>query len=249
MLRVAAVVAVTLGGGSLVLFAVLPPGSWSVLRLRGPQSVGLSWDAGLSLVFFLQHSVMVRPQFESRLARLVPAPFHRAVYAAVSGLALTAVVILWQPSPVEIYRLRGTARLVALAGSVTAVMVFAWALHAMRAFDFFGLAPLRAAWRGRLVARRALVARGPYRWVRHPLYSAIILIVWSAPDVTADRMLFNLLWTAWIVVGARLEERDLVREHPEYREYQRAVPMLIPGRRPRAAAPDTDSFGGGPGRG
>ena len=47
--------------------------------------------------------------------------------------------------------------------------------------------------------------------------------------MTADRLLLNGLFTAWIVVGALLEERDLVREFGEaYRGYQRRVPMLVP---------------------
>jgi protein-S-isoprenylcysteine O-methyltransferase Ste14 len=41
--------------------------------------------------------------------------------------------------------------------------------------------------------------------------------------------LFNVLWTTWVVVGARLEERDLVELYGDaYRTYQRQVPMLLP---------------------
>ena len=65
--------------------------------------------------------------------------------------------------------------------------------------------------------------------MRHPLYSLLLVLLWTCPDVTADRLLLNGLFTAWIVVGALLEERDLVREFGEsYREYQRRVPMLVP---------------------
>jgi protein-S-isoprenylcysteine O-methyltransferase Ste14 len=54
-------------------------------------------------------------------------------------------------------------------------------------------------------------------------------MIWSCPDLTADRLLFNLLWTAWIVVGTLLEERDLVAQFgEEYRVYQTEAPMLIP---------------------
>ena len=46
---------------------------------------------------------------------------------------------------------------------------------------------------------------------------------------TPDRLLFNVLWSAWVFVGTMLEERDLVRTFGEpYREYQRRVPMLLP---------------------
>ena len=77
-----------------------------------------------------------------------------------------------------------------------------------------------------------MVVRGLYRWVRHPLYLAMLMMIWSYPDLTADRLLFNVLFTGWIIVGTVLEERDLVENFgDDYRNYQRRVPMLIPYRR------------------
>ena len=59
--------------------------------------------------------------------------------------------------------------------------------------------------------------------------SLFLVLLWACPDVTADRLLLNGLFTGWIVVGSRLEERDLVREFGDaYRDYQRKVPMLLP---------------------
>jgi len=84
--------------------------------------------------------------------------------------------------------------------------------------------------------------RGPYRWVRHPLYVFVIVLIWSSPDLTMDRLLFNVLWTIWIVVGAFFEERDLVADFGgEYIEYQQRVPMLIPYKRPVKANHSFDS--------
>jgi protein-S-isoprenylcysteine O-methyltransferase Ste14 len=77
------------------------------------------------------------------------------------------------------------------------------------------------------------VVRGAYRWVRHPFYACILVLVWSCPELTADRLVFNLLWTAWIVLGAALEERDLAADFGDaYRRYRRRVPMLVPWRGP-----------------
>jgi protein-S-isoprenylcysteine O-methyltransferase Ste14 len=43
--------------------------------------------------------------------------------------------------------------------------------------------------------------------------------------------------TAYILVAIQLEERDLMQAHPEYAEYRRRVPMLVPvGRRQVTAA-------------
>ena len=74
--------------------------------------------------------------------------------------------------------------------------------------------------------------------MRHPLYTAVLLLFWANPDVTADRLLFNILWTAWIYIAMLLEERDLTAEFGEaYLEYKKAVPMLIPWKIPHPAQP------------
>lgn len=65
------------------------------------------------------------------------------------------------------------------------------------------------------------------------MYLTTLLMIWSYPDLTADRLVFNLLFTGWIIVGSVLEERDLVADYgDDYRNYQRRVPMLIPYRKP-----------------
>ena len=67
--------------------------------------------------------------------------------------------------------------------------------------------------------------------MRHPLYLCQILVIWSGPDVTSDRLLFIVLWTAWIVLGAHLEEKDLLAQFgAQYGQYQKEVPMLLPWR-------------------
>ena len=83
--------------------------------------------------------------------------------------------------------------------------------------------------------RRIGNEREPRGWVRHPLYLFLILMFWSYPDLTADRLLFNVLWTVWMIIGTVLEERDLVASFGDaYRDYQAEVPMLIPYRFPQS---------------
>ncbi len=216
------------GAGSLILFAT---GSFHVVRLRWPEIVALFWDGLLSLAFFLQHSGMVRRPFRARMAGVIPMRYHGAIYSIASGLMLTMVIVLWQPSVIHLLTLQGLPRWILYGCSALAIAGFAWGIVALRAFDPFGLAPIRAHLRGKPDRPSRFVVRGPYRWVRHPLYFCILVLIWSIPDLTADRLLFNVLWTAWIYVGTTLEEADLLTNFGDaYRDYRRKVPMLIPWR-------------------
>ena len=219
------------GTVSIALFALAPLGSLRVFQARWPVAGVLVWDAFLSLLFFVQHSGMVRRGFRARLGRFIPPWTHPAIYTIASGVALAAVVLLWQPSGRHLLVLEGLPLRMAQGGSLIAAAVFLWGGIALRGFDMFGLSPVRAYLSGRQEGRPTFVIRGPYRWVRHPLYFAILLLLWCCPDLTLDRLLFNILWTGWIWIGTRLEEADLANDFGDaYRQYQRRVPMLIPWR-------------------
>ena len=218
------------GAGALALFAARPIGSWSA-PLHWPEALLLPWDALLSLAFFLQHSGMVRAGFKVRWAAVIPLPYHRAVYSLASGTVLAGVVLLWQPSSVHLLVLRGTGRWAAGVAALLAAALFLWGAVATRDLDFFGLAPIRAELRHSPPRRPVFLVRGPYRWMRHPWYCGVLLLIWSCTDLTADRLLFNVLWTTWVCIGARLEEKDLLAEFGDaYAQYRRKVPMLIPWR-------------------
>lgn len=226
--------AIGLGGGSLVAFAWFllagPPG-WVELHLPGP--IALSLDTGLCLAFFAQHSGMIRNSFRLHLARVVSPEWHGALYSIAAGIVLLAVIILWQdsgpgldPPPAVSWLLR-TVGLASLGGII-------WAVRALPSFDLFGIHPIVHRQRGTNPRPQRLTVRGPYRWVRHPTYFFTLVLIWSYPYLTADRLLFNLLWTAWVWVGTVLEERDLADAFGDaYRQYQRRVPMLIPYRIPQ----------------
>jgi protein-S-isoprenylcysteine O-methyltransferase Ste14 len=225
--------AVVFGVGSVGLLVAAD--SVTFIRLKFSETAVLSWDAALSFAFFLQHSGMVRRPVRARLARVIAPRYQGAVYAIASGIVLTLVAVYWQRSHTLLLVLRGPALWIARACSLLAVAIFAWGAHALRSFDPLGLGPIRAHLRGRPQRPSPFVVQGPYRWVRHPLYSCILVLFWSNPVMTADRLLLDVLWTAWICVGAVLEEADLLADFGDaYRDYRRKVPMLIPWRGPAA---------------
>jgi len=221
-----------LGGGSLIIFAYfLYFGSLNLVNFGLGQVWELLIDAGLSLLFFLQHSSMVRKKFRGWFAGIIPENYFAAVYAVASGVVLLAVVLLWQEGALLVTAPPGILRWLLRLIFCLTVAGFLWCGMSLKYFDPFGVGPLLI--RNRVKPEQvSLTITGPYRLVRHPLYLLSIVMIWSCPDLTSDRLLFNLLWTGWIIVGAWWEERDLVDQFGDaYREYQQRVPMLVPGLR------------------
>jgi protein-S-isoprenylcysteine O-methyltransferase Ste14 len=228
--RLVMALAVVTGAGSIGLFA------WdarpTLVAMMWPPGTALAWDAFLSLVFFAQHSGMVRRPFRARLASVLPARYDGAFYAISSSLTLLLVVVLWQRVDIPAFRLEGAARWTAVVLSGLAVVLLLLSGYAVRStIDFLGLRPIRAHLRGEVPRSTPFFVDGPYRWVRHPLYACILALLWIRPEMMADGLLLATLWGGWIVVGTILEERDLVADFGDvYRRYQQQVPMLVPWR-------------------
>lgn len=181
------------------------------------------------MAFFLQHSGMVRKPFHRYLARLIPEAYIGAIYTISSGIVLFVVIVLWQEASVTAAKAEGVLRLLLRVIFAASIGGFYWGTKSLDFFDPFGIRAILNHLRGTKTKEMPLIVRGPYRWVRHPLYLFVLVMIWSCPYLTLDRLLFNVLWTVWIYFGALLEERDLVADFGEaYLQYQRKVPMLIP---------------------
>ena len=91
------------GGGMLAWIGFIVIGPWFSVDLGFPAAGSLLTDALLCLLFFAQHSLMVRRRFRVRLARIVRSDFHGALYASASGGCLLVLTVLWQPVGTELW--------------------------------------------------------------------------------------------------------------------------------------------------
>jgi protein-S-isoprenylcysteine O-methyltransferase Ste14 len=222
-----------IGGGGLLAFMIfLFVGSFKLVDFTLSEIWALLLNTFLCLLFFIQHSVMARKSFYKRSSRFLPARYGGAIYGIISGVFVLVLVLFWQESTIMLFAPQGIVRLFLRAVFFLAIANVIWALST----GFFVLYRVQSPveeLRGTEPQKTPLITHGPYRWVRHPLYFSSLLLLWSFPDLTLDRLLLNLLFTVWVIVGTLLEEGKLLATYDDaYRSYQRRVPMMIPWRVP-----------------
>lgn len=73
-----------------------------------------------------------------------------------------------------------------------------------------------------------LDASGILSLIRHPWYTALLLILWTQ-SMDLSTLIVNCILTGYLFIGIHLEEKKLVAEFGQtYRDYQQSVDMLIP---------------------
>lgn len=189
-------------------------------------------DMALLALFAVQHSVMARPFFKRFITRVIPQAIERSTYVLASSAALLLLFWQWRPLGGVVWQVDGAIAKSALYTGYA----FGWLLVLITTFviNHFDLFGLRQVWRhfmGQPEQPVPFVTPLLYRIVRHPLYVGWLFAFWCAPVMTMTHLFFAAMTTAYILIAIQLEEADLAVAHPEYAEYRKQVPMLVPGLR------------------
>lgn len=197
--------------------------------VQAPLGKALLVNLALLAVFAVQHSLMARPGFKERWTRVVPRVAERSTYVLFSNLALILLMRFWEPMGGQIWNVTATPAKVALYG----VFGLGWGIvllstFLLNHFDLFGLRQVWLNLRGKEYTPLRFGTPLLYKTVRHPLYLGFLLGMWATPTMTLAHLVFAAMSTAYMLVAIQLEERDLEAAHPEYRNYKKQVPMLVP---------------------
>jgi protein-S-isoprenylcysteine O-methyltransferase Ste14 len=135
---------------------------------------------------------------------------------AISGTFIMMLLIVLPPEDIS-----PLLRVVSTVMIISGTLLSAWCLHHLgRSFSI-------------MATSRELKTKGSYAIVRHPLYGAEVLMTSGVVLSHGSPLAFGL-WAAWLglqIWRAKYEESVLRSTFPEYEEYARRVPMLIPGLR------------------
>jgi protein-S-isoprenylcysteine O-methyltransferase Ste14 len=161
---------------------------------------------------------------ENSLGLLAPR-LYRLIYNLVSLVTLAPIGTLLVSTPDKLlyaavpplsWMMRGL--------QLAAIILGAAAVLQSGALHFAGLAqifePKRAS---------TLSTSGFYKWVRHPLYLLGLIMLWLSPTMSVNQLTVSAVFSAYLFIGARFEEKRLIREFGEkYLDYRKRTPMIIP---------------------
>jgi protein-S-isoprenylcysteine O-methyltransferase Ste14 len=204
---------------------------WTVfgIRTEGPLRMPfLVWDLVLFSVFALHHTVFARERIRQPLTQVL-GPLERSFYVWVASLLFIAVCKLWLPLPGNLWDF-GRGFTVALLFLQLAGIVIS--VHSASLIDVWDLAGIRQLDAPALESQTTeFKTRGPYGWVRHPIYLGWFLIVFCVGTMTMTRFVFAVVSCVYILLAIPFEERSLRRStNGAYDRYMQKVPRkLVPG--------------------
>lgn len=135
------------------------------------------------------------------------------IYVALQMLCLALIVLSGPIIPASPW-----LQLMAVSG----ILLGIWAILAMQPANVSVLPEVRPQTR--------LVRRGPYRLIRHPMYTALLLFS-GALLLNAFSLWRLLLWLALLTVlilKLTYEERQLLERFPDYAAYRQRSARLLP---------------------
>lgn len=187
------------------------------------------WLIFIVALWGLIHSLLASIRFKNFLRRTFGDRFmksYRLLYNVFAVISILPVLYLMIALPDEtLYQVPSPWSYLLRVGQVISVMLLLVAVLQTDVLSFVGLRQLIEEEK-----RGDLVINGLYRFVRHPLYTFSLGILWLAPSMSVNSFIVYLALTIYILIGIIFEERKLLREFgQEYAAYKSITPMLLPG--------------------
>jgi protein-S-isoprenylcysteine O-methyltransferase Ste14 len=178
--------------------------------------------------YFILHSLLASFRVKAWAKQTWPTfmPAYRLSFNLLSLILLLPLVwfIHRHPGPL-LWQWTGMGWWLSRAIFGLAMIAFFWSLRTYDNAEFLGLKQLR---HGGSASTERLTISTLHRFVRHPWYFLLLVIIWSQ-DIHLSQLTAYAFISFYLVIGSRFEERKLVHQFGNaYRQYRQRVPALIP---------------------
>lgn len=177
------------------------------------------------LFFAVFHSILAMDHAKNKAEKLMGKGYryYRLIYSLISFPLIIPAFMVWaaysRSSPL-IYAIPDDLYPLVILVRLCALGLFGYAALQTDVLEFIGI---------KREKKKSLITRGPYAIVRHPLYLAGILILFTNMRMTQLDLFATLLISGYFIIGASIEEKRLLSVYgDEYRKYMQQVSMFIP---------------------
>jgi protein-S-isoprenylcysteine O-methyltransferase Ste14 len=186
------------------------------------------WLMIMIALWGMVHSLLASMRFKRFLRRALGdgfMKFYRLLYNLFAVISLAPVPYLMVTLPNTIlYQVPAPWKYLMLLGQGSSALLL---LVAVLQTDLLAFAGLRQLMEEEKPGN--LVTTGLYRFLRHPLYTFSLLILWLSPYMTVNSFIVYAALTLYVLIGILFEERKLLREFgKDYADYKSTTPMLLP---------------------
>lgn len=176
------------------------------------------------VVYFLLHSVMASAFVKQKVNNVFGngARYYRVFYSVIATVGLAALLVVNSNIPASyFFESAGVVRYLSLLLTTFGVMLIQVSFRQYRLKAFLGFAPEDSN------LRRS----GILTWIRHPIYSGLILVtigfflfIPNLPTLTSCTCIL-----LYLPIGIYLEEKKMILAFgQDYIDYRKEVPSLVP---------------------
>lgn len=187
--------------------------------------LSLSWT-----IFFCLHSLFASLLFKHHIAKNWPdiMSAYRILFNMISVILLPIPLLIQHYYAGEyLWKWSGISAIITNGLAIAAALAIFLTLKYYDSSDFSGLKQFREKITD-VEDQEQFTISPIHRFVRHPWYFLILVILWTR-SMDEATLISTLLITAYFTIGSRLEENKLIVYHGQkYQSYRKQVPGLIP---------------------
>ncbi len=190
----------------------------------------------LFFLFSYSHTWLASNKIKKKIVENVgnKIAYYRIFYN-LSSLIFFLLFYFLSPKPdVIVYDLHYPYDIITFALQVLAIIGLLWSIKEVNLMEFIGISQIVRYTQNEydnndLDEKQILNIKGPFKYVRHPVYLFSIIFIGSRPTMTLFYFVMFICIVIYFYIGSFYEEKKLIEKFGnDYKKYQTRVPRLIP---------------------